>query len=348
MGDSAPAGKPRRPTITDVAKLAGVSIKTVSRVMNGVATVDPELADRVRVAVAELGYRPNYLASKLKSGESTQTIAMIAKNLSSEFTVAAVSGVETVAKRHTAHLITASTAESDSSEEDLALAAGLAQRRIDGLIVMPTGGDYRALQREIDAGIPVVFIDREPEGITGDIVAFDNAGGSRAAISALIAEGHERIALLFSTMAITTMRERRRGCGDALREAGFLLSQAPAVIGLMDRAAAARAVAHLLDAANPPTAIFCANAEIMVGAATEVMSRGAEVAVAGFGKSGFADLLPLPLTVVEADGFELGRAAATLLYKRIQRRQRPGPDPQRVILPVRLRRTEAVSRGTRR
>lgn len=351
MSGATPGGKQRRPTINDVARLAGVSIKTVSRVVNGVTTVDATLADNVRRAIAELGYRPNYLASRLKSGASTQTIAMIAKDLSSEFTVAAISGVEAVARRHAAHLITASTPESSSSAEDLSLAADLMNRQVDGLILMPTGGDYSGISETTSSGLPVVFIDREPMGAAGtllsdstsddiptfDSVTFDNAGGAKAAAAALIQDGHKRIAHLYSTMEIITMHERKAGVDQALRDAGYLLSQSPPIMGVMSRAAAEEATAHLLDATNnPPTAIFCANAEIMIGVASEVIRRRANIAVSGFGTPHFADLLPIPLTLVEADGVELGQAAATLLYRRIRK---PDLAPQRLVIPTQLRAT---------
>lgn len=349
--DLASKGKRRRPTINDVAKLAGVSIKTVSRVVNGVASVDSVLAENVRAAIATLGYRPNYLASRLKSGASTQTVAMIAKDLSSAFTVSAITGVESVARRHAAHLITASTPESASSREDLSLASDLMNRQVDGLIVMPTGGDYSEFSRIAASGTPVVFIDRDPLGPGGarlsetstarfDTVTFDYAGGARTAAAALIADGHERIAHLYSTMEIVTMHERKSGVDQALNDAGLLLSQSPPIMGVMNRSAAEAATAHLLDATrNPPTAIFCANSEILIGVTSEVLRRGLPIAVSGFGSPHFSDLLPLPLTLIEADGAELGQTAATALYKRLRK---PELSPQRIVLPTQLRATGSV------
>lgn len=328
------SSKPRA-TITDVAKAAGVSIKTVSRVVNGVTSVNPEMAQRVNAAIDELGYRPNFLASKLKSGASTQTIGFIAKDLSNPSTGRIFAGIEIVARRRSTQVLTASTEESDTSDTDLDIARELVRREIDGLIIMAGGGDYSPLSSAAFAGVPQVFVDREPHNLARDIIVLGNAEGADHAVSRFISQGHKRIAHLYGSMTIPTMRERRLGVDNALRRAGHLRSQAPCIAGMTTRTGAADTTRRLLDSPNPPTAIFCANEEILMGCAREIAFRGREdIALAAFGAQSTADLLPLPITLVEADGLELGRSAANTLYNRIRN---PELEPQRVVLPARVR-----------
>lgn len=185
-----------------------------------------------------------------------------------------------------------------------------------------------------------MFVDRDAD-IDADTLVLDNEGGAAAAVEQLIAAGHRRIAHLYTTMEISTMRERKRGVDSALRDAGYLLSQAPDVAGVTSREGAASTVGHLLDAANPPSALFCANLEILLGTIGELVRRGrADIAVAGFSRPRAAELLPLPVTLVEADGFELGRAAANQLYRRIQK---PDAPHRRTVIPTRLRQLPGVS-----
>jgi LacI family transcriptional regulator len=313
----------RRATITDVAALARVSIKTVSRVVNGVTTVDAELAHRVREAIAQLNYRPNHLASTLKSGAPTSFVGYIGKRLSGEREALILFGAETVVRRHAGHLITASSSESGTSDEDMALAGDLIKRRVDGLLIVPAGGDFSGLQKDREMGIPTVFLDRVPDGVAADSVITDNEGGSERALEHLIADGHERIALLMGSTSIESVRRCLRGARRAMKRAGILLSQSPLMVGITDRASAADAMAQLADSANPPTAVFCENEEITVGVIDEVVRRGVDVAVAGFGVFRLAELMPLPLVLVRTDPYEVGRAGADLLYWRLDHPDRP-------------------------
>ena len=323
----------RRVTITDVARAAGVSIKTVSRVTNGVATVNPEMAQRVREAIEELGYRPNYLASQLKSGTSPRTIGFIAKDLSNTHTSDIFAGVATVARRHSAQVIAANTEESGSSTEDLRVAEELARRGIDGLVIMATGGDYSAFTSATFHGIPRLFVDRDVPG--EDVVVHDDVDGAEKAMTALIARGHRRIAHLYSSMTIPTMRGRHLGVDAALRRAGHLRSQAPRIAGIMTRDVAAETVGHLLDSSNPPTAILCGSSEILFGCVRELLARGRQdVLVAAFGTERDVELLPLPVVLVETDGFDLGHGAANALFQRITR---GGADTRRVVQPASVR-----------
>ena len=307
----------RRPTIHDVAALAGVSIKTVSRVVNEVPTVDAGIAARVRDAVAQLGYRPNELASRLRSGSSTATIGLVLKDISNEFYSAITLGVASAARLRSTQLITSASDEDIDSAQELDLIFDLCRRRVDGMIVIPRGGDYSALRPEIERGTPMVFLDRRPEDLSVDSVVLDNAGGSRDAIRRLVETGHRRIGLIFHELELEPIGERYRGVREALADAGIPEDPDLLVTGARDPAAARDATARLLDGADPPTAIFCANNRLTEGAVTAVWERGAPTVVAGFDDFRFSRLVPVPLVLVAYDAQRYGRTAADLLFGRI-------------------------------
>lgn len=321
----------RRPTLHDVAALAGVSIKTVSRVVNDVSTVDEGIASRVREAVAQLGYRPNQLASRLRSGAPTATIGLVLKDISNEFYSAITLGVASSARARSTQLITAASDEDIDSAEELDLIFDLCRRRVDGMIVIPRGGDYSALRPEIEMGTPMVFLDRHPEELAVDSVLLDNAGGSRAAIERLIEQGHRRIGLIFHELELEPIGERLRGVRDAFADAGIAEDPGLLVTGLRDPDSAREAAARMLALDDPPTAIFCAYNRLTEGVVTAVWERGAPTVVAGFDDFRFSALVPVPLVLVAYDAQRYGRTAAELLFERIGGDRSPA---RRVVLPT--------------
>ena len=210
---------PGRPTMADVARSAGVSLKTVSRVINGVSTVDVATAARVRDAAGQLGFRANFAASTLRSGSSSATIGLLIKDLSNEFYATIASGVAEVARAHQTQLITAHSGE--NAEDEMEATFDLCRRRVDGLLIVPTGGNHSALRSEIDLGIPLVFLDRNPVGLDADSVVIDNYAGARDATSNLIFEGHTRLGVLVDTLNMPTMRQRVEGIHAAFAAAGL-------------------------------------------------------------------------------------------------------------------------------
>lgn len=325
----------RRPTMTDVAQLAGVSLKTVSRVVNGVTTVDPAMADRVSAAAAELGFRPNQMAATLKSGAATAMIGLVIKDISNEFYASITQGAAEIAASRNVQLITSSsTGEDVTDESELATIFELCRRRADGLIIVPRGHDQSMLEREIQMGTPMVFVDRAPVGLAADTIIIDNVGGAANAISALVDAGHHRIGMIFDSLDIATLRSRYEGAHDELRRRGLTTDAALVRTDAHGPEASARAVAELLDANSPPSAIFCGNNRATIGAVEEVWRRRAATAIAGFDDFHLAHLMPVPLTLVSYDATELGRIAASMLFERIDGYQ--GPARNRT-LPVHLR-----------
>jgi LacI family transcriptional regulator len=323
----------RRPTLHDVAAEAGVSIKTASRVVNDVPTVDAGIAARVRAAIAHLGYRPNQLAATLKSGGATRTIGLVVKDISNEFYAAIALGVAGVARARSTQVIMAASDEDIDADDEVALVSDLIRRRVDGLVVVPRGGDYARLAAEVALGTPVVVLDRPADGLDADTVVLDNAGGARAAVAQLIADGHRRIGVLLHQPALAPIRDRRAGVLEALDEAGVTLDPSLLAVDILDPEGARRAAGRMLELPDPPTAFFCANNRLTEGAVRAVLEHRAPTVVAGFDDLRVGDLLPVPLLLVAYDARAYGRAAAELLFERIDGET---AGPRHVTFPTRL------------
>lgn len=322
--------KTGRPTMVDVAAEAGVSFKTVSRVINGQPHVDPAMAERVLAAVDRLGYHRNALAASLRSG-NRDTIGFIAADLSNTFYMAIAAAISTVATRERMHIVMASSEEDAATERTLAL--DLCQRQVGGLIVVPTAEDHSYLQREVELGTPVIFLDRPGTGIPADVILLDNRGGARGAVAELLANGHRRIAVLLDARTIYTMSERWAGVEEAFAAAGRACDPALVVEGLHTPAAARDALARLLDSDNPPTAVFCGNNRLTIGALETILPRGADVAVTGFDDFEISNLLPRRIRVVDYDVTDLGTRAARTLLARVAD---PTTDAHTQLAPTRL------------
>lgn len=305
--------KTGRPTMVDVAADAGVSLKTVSRVINAEPNVDPAMIERVTASVARLGYHRNALAASLRSG-NRDSIGFIAADLSNTFYMAVAAAVSSVATRERMHLVMASSEENAATERTLAL--DLCQRQVGGLIVVPTADDHAYLAREVELGTPVVFLDRPATGIPADAILLDNRGGARAAVSELLEAGHRRIAVLTDAPSIFTMAERREGAREAFAEAGRDLDPALVVENLHTPADARAAMLRLLDGGDPPSAVFCANNRLTIGVLEAILPRGADTAIAGFDDFELSQLLPRRIRIVDYDVADLGRRAAETLLAR--------------------------------
>ncbi|GAB4059048.1 LacI family DNA-binding transcriptional regulator [Catellatospora paridis] len=325
----------RRPTMVDVARLAGVSLKTVSRVVNGEPHVQRAMADRVLAAVAELGFQRNHMASALRAGRASATIGLIIEELANPFYSTIAHVTAEMARDRDTLLLSASSEEDPVREEQLL--RDLCSRRVDGLLVVPAGCDHSFLNSQVEMGIPVVFLDRPGTNIEADAVLLDNRGGARSGVRRLVADGHRRIGVLLDSVDVHTMRERLAGAQDALADAGIGYDGALVRGGVRDPATAAAAVADMLTQPNPPTAFLALNNRITVGAVQELWRRGSDAALVGFDDFELSHLMPRPLTVIGYDTRELARRAAQLLFARIDGdRSRP----RTVVLP-----TELIERG---
>ena len=321
-----------RPTMRDVARRAGVSLKTVSRVVNGEDGVRADTTEKVNAAISALGFRRNDIARALRGGKRTRSLGLVIKDVANPFYSLIARGVEEVARTNDLLVISGCSDEDPARERHLI--RSLCERRVDGLLVVPSGNDHRYLIPEINMGTPAVFIDRPPEdALQADVVLIDNAGGARAAVTHLIEHGHRRIACLVDLPGIFTARERRRGYDDALREHDVPVDESLIRVGQHDVAGAESAMAELLALGDPPTAVFTGNNRLTVGALRAIQAAGAGTALVGFDDLELADMLATPVTVVAHYPAEMGRRAAGLLCRRMAGEELP---PQRVVLPTHL------------
>jgi LacI family transcriptional regulator len=329
----------RRPTMRDVAAVAGVSLSTVSRVVNGAPPVRPDLAEKVQRAVEMLGYRHNLAARNLRSADRlSASIGLVFEDVSNPFFSAIHRGVEDVARTRSVLTFAGSSDEQPDRERELTEA--LIARRVDGLIVVPASDNHSYLEREVVAGIALVFVDRPPRFLDADTVLSDNVGGARTAVSHLVAAGHRRIAFLGDQPEIFTAAERLKGYREALAEHG--IREDPALIHhpafrASDVDETTRA---LLDGADPPTALFTAQNLITISATRTLHQLGVQHAVAlvGFDDVPLADVLQPGVTVVAQDPYGIGRQAAELVFSRLDGYAGPA---RRVILS-----TPLISRGS--
>ena len=324
-------GTRKRPTIVDVAKSAEVSIKTVSRVINGVSTVDPEMAARVVASVEALGFRRNGMARSLRSHESFSGIGLLIEDIANPFYSAIAAGAAEVALDHNALLLTASSEEDPQREQRLLLA--MCERRVDGLLIVPTSAPHGYLKAEIAMGTPVVCLDRRASDIAGDSIVIDNERGARDAVAHLLELGHTRIGLLAEHLTISTMQHRMVGARAAVAEAGIEIDDALVATGLHEPHATAAAIGQMLALRRPPTAFFCLNNRNAIGAIQELERVGSDAQVAGFDDFETAHLMPRELTIVSYDMKEIGRRGAALLFDRLAN---PNAKRKHVVIPTTL------------
>ncbi|MCX6432136.1 MAG: LacI family DNA-binding transcriptional regulator [Actinobacteria bacterium] len=308
----------------DVAALAGVSLKTVSRVVNREAGVSEELAARVTRAAEQLDYRPNLTASNLRRGDQrTGTIGLLVEDVANEFFSSIHRGVEEVARQRGVAVIAASLDRDPALERDLV--GAFASRRVDGLILAPTASDQGYLTNEIRSGWPIVCIDRQTTGVDTDSVVTDNRAASAAGVAHLLAHGHRRIGFIGGRSKLATEQDRHAGYIDAMASAAAVVRPHWVHHGAQDSDEAMVAALAMLAWADSPTAIFSGQNLITMGTVRALRELGLahRVALVGFDDFALADLLEPAITVVAQDARAIGHLAAELLFRRMADPSRP-------------------------
>jgi LacI family transcriptional regulator len=325
---------PRRPTLRDVAALAGVSVKTASRVINDEPLVSTDVTTRVLEAVERLSYRPDQRAGSLRrTGRKSETIGVVVSSVANPFAAAVNRAIENAASDRDVAVVATST--DDVPDRERPTVEVLLRRRVDGVILTPTRRDQAYLRTEQRFGTPFIAIDREPVGLDADAVVSDHAHGAEVATAHLLAHGHRRIAYLGDRGLIQSARERLRGFREALAAQGVPSGACPIVMELHDDVAAEQATAQLLAAGEPPTAIFSSQNLLTVGAirALRAAGRHREIALVGFDDLPLADLLEPGITVVAQDPRRIGALAAELLFARLDGDR---SEPRTYVVPTRL------------
>jgi LacI family transcriptional regulator len=320
----------------DVAALAGVSIKTVSRVVNREGGVTPDVVARVEKAVAQLGYRHNLAASNLRRVNSRSAmIGALLQDVSNSFSASLLRSLEDAARDRDRDMVIIASSLDEEADRERKLVEGLVRRRVDGLLLMPATDRQDYLSDELRSGLPVVFVDRRPNGVDADSVTIDNALGSQLAVEHLVAHGHRRIAMLGDLPTIQTASARARGFRAALAKAGIPEEAGLVEMSLRSSEDAIAAVGRLLDSAEPPTALFAARNSLAIGALRLLHQRGlaGRIALIGFDDFPLADIVDPPLTVIRQDVTAIGAAVARRLFARID-----GDDsvPEHIVLTPKL------------
>lgn len=300
----------RPPTLRTVAQLAGVSLKTASRVMNGEPNVRPQMQQRVRDAAKQLGFQPNAAATMLGRGVKTEHIALITSDIENPFSSAVAKGAESLARDRGMQLNVASS--DDNPERELALVQDLVSRQVRGILLISSMQSHQDLSFVLEREIPLVFVDRAPNGLQAPSVLFDNRAAAREAVTHLILAGHRRIAFVGDYRWPSSHVDRYSGYREALAAAGLPADDSMLHENVHGMHRAREVVRELLDRPDPPTALFVANNQLSVGALYARSERGDAVAMVGFDDFDLAELAGV--TVVRHDPVAMGRRAVEILF----------------------------------
>ena len=320
-------------TIKDVARRAGVSAMTVSRVINSSPSVSPDTRSRVELAIAELGYIPSRLARGL-SAQRTGTLALIVPDVANPFFTLIVRGSEDVARRAGYRVLLCDTrADLDLEREVI---DEMIAHRVEGILIAPVSDRSRDHLRQLARfGVPFVLVDRTVPGLDADTVLGDSTGGARRLVEHLIALGHRRIGMITESGTVSTARDRRSGYEAALADAGLDVDPELLVEGSVDPDGGREGMRRLLELDRPPTAVFTVNNLVALGAIEAVRAAGREVpddvALVCFDDIEYASRLHPFLTVMEQPAETFGTLGTQLLLERIERRA--GKQRRTVVLP---------------
>ena len=307
-----------RSTMRDVAALAGVGLKTVSRVINNEPNVSAQTIARVRVAAEQLEYRPDIHAGNLRrTDRKTRTLGLVVGSVANPFSGAVNRGVEDVAaSRGTA--VFASSLDDDASRESN-IVSEMLRRRVDGLILTTVRKNQSHLVPEQRRGTVLVFVDRQPTGIDADAVVSNNAEASSMAASHLLSFGHRSLAYLGDRAELWTAHERRRGFFEEIGRAGIAEDETIAVDGLHDEASAYAAAMELLRSDRRPTAIFTSQNLVTIGTIRALRELGLhrEIALVGFDDVPLGDMLEPGVTCIAQDPYAIGSLAAERVFARL-------------------------------
>ena len=318
-------------TMRDVARVAGVSAKTVSRVFNEDPHVTDETRDRVRWAMQKLNYVPNLLARSFRAGADA-AVGLAIPDIADPFFAAMTSSIEEdLVARGMAVVV---TSLGQSAERERYALEALLRRQISGLIVACVGADQSYLAQWQER-TPMVFVDRAPKGLSGVFVIEDDLAGAREAVTHLAGHGHRRVAFLGIAPRVTTTYRRLKSYRSTVVELG--LHDNPDLICMPSESAeeAAADMVKRLAAPDPPTAVFSSNIPCTMALVLALQQAGrTDIAVVGFGDFPMAAALSPAVTVIDQDPAGLGRIAVDRLLQCIE--NPAAPLRRRTVLPVRL------------
>ena len=320
------------PTLADIAKIAGVGVMSVSRVVNGTRRVTPEIERKVRAAIEKVGYEPNEAARILK-GNRSSVLGLIVPDLADPFFAACCSAIqETAWQAGFMTLVAASAHREDLERRETKI---MVQRKVAGLLVVPIGLQNDHLAAAQEAGVPVVAMDRPLQHVKTDVLTVDNLEASFRATQHLIAHNHRNIVCVADDERIFTKTERVAGYRKAMREAK--LPARVCLVGIMTGSVADQ-LGLVLDTAPRPTAIFAASNMVAVEVLQELQRRALripeDIALICFDDFSAATLVSPTITVIQQPVAELGKRAAQMLLDRLS--ASVDSPPANVVLPTQL------------
>ena len=326
----------------EIAERAGVSIGTVSHVINGTATVRDKLRKRVLEVISNLGYQPSELARGLRRNQTSMLVMMI-PDVTNPFFPAVVRGVEDVAYKSSFRLVLCNT--DNDPRKEVSYLSEMRSYRPAGWLVIPSADSELASKFQSNvSGPPVVCIDRQPPGWQGDVVLAANESGAYSAARHLLRMGHRQLAVITGPLHLANAVERLEGFKRALHEAKVKIDPDYIQEARFERVSGYHAALRVLRMLPRPTAIFACNDLMALGvflAARELGIRCPdELSIVGFDNLDFAEFTAPALTTVHQSGYQLGTAAARLLLDRITGSVRP---PQTVVLPSELKVRNSVA-----
>jgi len=322
------------PNLHDIAKRAGVAPITVSRVINNSGYVSQSMRERVEAAVKELGYVPNTIARGLRS-KRTHTLALIVTDITNPYFTSMARGVEDAAGSSGYTVIYCNTDESESKEEKYANM--LAQRQVDGVLLVPSCGNAKTIKFLESNDIDVVVLDRRISGVRADIVYSDSKNGANRLVKLLIGLGHKRIAIITGHEDVSTSADRVLGYQQALKEAG--LSETELIYyGAFNEQSGYELTNQAMLQLPKPTAIFGGNNFIAIGIIKALhdlkLDVPGDVSVVGFDDLPESMFMKPFLTVARQRAYEMGQLATELLLKRIA--GKISEEHRELILPIEI------------
>lgn len=324
------------PSIKKVAEVAGVSVGTVSHVITGSVNVSEPLRLKVQAAIRDLNYHPNHVARSLKTSK-TRTLGIIVPDMTIPFFPRVIRGAEAAAHKRNYALIAVNS--DDDGERQRDLLSLLRSQRVEGILLVVAAAPTPLLQisRMMDAGMPIVCLDRIPDRVPVDSVSVDDLAAADMGVSHLLAQGHRRIAIVTGPMALKNERRRLQGYRQALERAGTaenasLIWQGnlrPADLGLLCREKLAAAL---------PDAVFCTNGQSALGALRAFRDMGLrtpeDIAFATFDELTVDDLFSPSITTIVQPAYDIGFRAMEILLGRIEGREKG--EMMTVRLPAKL------------
>lgn len=318
----------------DVAQVAGVSVTTVSHVINNTRPVSDELRTRVTEAMQELGYQTNILARSLRKGE-TLTVGVILPDSANPFFAEVARGVEDTSFMSGYSVILCNT---DSNlEKERIYTDVLVKKQVDGILFIAAGLSTENIQSLLDREMPLVIVDRQVPEVNVDCVLTNNRQGGYLAAHHLINLGHRRIGCIVGPENIRSSLERLTGYQEAIHEAGLPFDETLIVKGDFQYESGYEAAQRLLTIGDPPSAIFAFNDLMAVGALSYALEKGypvpAGLSVVGFDDVRLAVYANPPITTVMQPKYEIGELATQILLERMKN---PETHPRQRMLETRL------------